>query len=157
MDFYFAILVWNHTCNYKSNSRCALVWFWNHAYDFSPNCTPLSSITIINHDCARSRTKEKTPANQRLLKDEATKSIGWNRWKNPAASVAKSRVFVHWHVPHMFVHLQVQYVIYTPSCAIRFLEHLFEFLCMMGNFWQVQAMEQLEFRFWLIRSPSTSP
>ena len=25
----------------------ALVWFWNHAYDFSPNCTPLSSITII--------------------------------------------------------------------------------------------------------------
>ena len=22
--------------------------FWNHAYDFSPNCTPLSSITIIN-------------------------------------------------------------------------------------------------------------
>ena len=31
-----------------SNERCALVRFWNHAYDFSPNCTPLSSITIIN-------------------------------------------------------------------------------------------------------------
>ena len=26
----------------------ALVRFWNHAYDFRPNCTPLSSITIIN-------------------------------------------------------------------------------------------------------------
>ena len=43
-----AILVWNHTCDFKSNSRCALVRFWNHAYDFRPNCTPLSSITIIN-------------------------------------------------------------------------------------------------------------
>ena len=32
-----AILGWNHTCD-----------FWNHAYDFSPNCTPLSSVTIIN-------------------------------------------------------------------------------------------------------------
>ena len=31
----------------KLNSRCALVRFWNHAYDFRPNCTPLSSITII--------------------------------------------------------------------------------------------------------------
>ena len=39
---------WNHTCDFKSNSRCALVRFWNHAYDFRPNCTPLSSITIIN-------------------------------------------------------------------------------------------------------------
>ena len=26
-----AILVWNHTCDFKSNSRCALVRFWNHA------------------------------------------------------------------------------------------------------------------------------
>ena len=104
------------------------------AYDFRPNCTLLSSITIFNHDCARSRTKGKTPANQRLLKDEATKSIVRNRRKNPAASVAKSRVFVHWHVSHMFVHLHVQYVVYTLSCAIQFLEHLFEFLCMMGNF-----------------------
>ena len=43
-----AILVWNHTCDFKSNSRCALVRFWNHAYDFRPNCTPLSSITIID-------------------------------------------------------------------------------------------------------------
>ena len=30
-----------------SNSRCMLVWVWNHTYDFSRNCTPLSSITII--------------------------------------------------------------------------------------------------------------
>ena len=34
--------------DFKSNSRWALVRFWNHAYDFSPNYTPLSSITIIN-------------------------------------------------------------------------------------------------------------
>ena len=34
--------------DFKSNSRYALVRFWNHAYDFRPNCTPLSSITIIN-------------------------------------------------------------------------------------------------------------
>ena len=27
------------TCNLKLNSRCALVRFWNHAYDFSPNYT----------------------------------------------------------------------------------------------------------------------
>ena len=31
----------------KLNSHRELVRFWNHAYDFSPNCTPLSSITII--------------------------------------------------------------------------------------------------------------
>ena len=37
-----------HPCDFKSNSRCALVRFWNHAYDFSPNCTLLCSITIIN-------------------------------------------------------------------------------------------------------------
>ena len=28
------------TCDFKSNLRCALIWF-------QPNCTPLSSITII--------------------------------------------------------------------------------------------------------------
>ena len=39
-------LVWNHTCDFKSNSLYALVRFWNHAYDFRPNCTPLSSITV---------------------------------------------------------------------------------------------------------------
>ena len=44
-----SIMVWNHTCVFKSNSRCALVRFWNHAYDLWPNCTPLSSITIINN------------------------------------------------------------------------------------------------------------
>ena len=39
--------IWNHTCDFKSNLCCALVRFWNHTYDFWPNCTPLSSITII--------------------------------------------------------------------------------------------------------------
>ena len=41
-----AILVWDHTCDFKLNSRCALIRFWDHAYDFSPNCTPLCSITM---------------------------------------------------------------------------------------------------------------
>ena len=36
--------------DFKSNSHCALVRFWNHAYDFRPNCTPLSSITIIYYE-----------------------------------------------------------------------------------------------------------
>ena len=40
-------MVWNHTSDFKSNSRYALVQFWNHAYDFRPRCTPLSSIAII--------------------------------------------------------------------------------------------------------------
>jgi len=31
-----ASLVWNHTCDVKSNSCRALVRFWNHAYDFRP-------------------------------------------------------------------------------------------------------------------------
>ena len=26
------------------------LWFWNHMYDFRQNYSPLSSITIINHD-----------------------------------------------------------------------------------------------------------
>ena len=30
----------------SQNSSCALVRFSNHAYDFTPNCTPFSSITI---------------------------------------------------------------------------------------------------------------
>ena len=34
--------------DFKSNSRYALLWFWNHAYDFRANWTPLSSVTIIN-------------------------------------------------------------------------------------------------------------
>ena len=54
-----AILVWNHTCDLKSNSRCVLVGFWNNAYDFRPNWTPLSSVTIINWspDCPRPKLK----------------------------------------------------------------------------------------------------
>ena len=40
-----AILVWNYSCYFNLNLRCALVQFWNHTYDFSPNSTPLSSIT----------------------------------------------------------------------------------------------------------------
>ena len=35
--------------DFKSNSRWTLVRFWNHAYDFRPNCTPLSSITMVKH------------------------------------------------------------------------------------------------------------
>ena len=31
-----------------TNSRFAVVRFCNHAFDFSPKCTPLSSITIMN-------------------------------------------------------------------------------------------------------------
>ena len=27
---------------------CAIVRFWIHAYDFRPNCTPLSLITFIS-------------------------------------------------------------------------------------------------------------
>ena len=42
-------LVFAHSREFfNSNSRCALVQFWNYAYDFKPNCTPLSLITIIN-------------------------------------------------------------------------------------------------------------
>ena len=33
--------------DFKLNSRCPLVRFWNHAYDLRPNCTPLSSTTIM--------------------------------------------------------------------------------------------------------------
>ena len=40
------ILVW--VCDFKLNSCCALVWFWNHAYELRSKCSPLSSITIIN-------------------------------------------------------------------------------------------------------------
>ena len=33
--------------DFKSNSLCALpVRLWNHSYDFRPNCTPLSPITM---------------------------------------------------------------------------------------------------------------
>jgi len=32
----------------SNRTRAALVRFLNHAYDFRPNCAPLSSITIIN-------------------------------------------------------------------------------------------------------------
>ena len=32
----------------RTRAASALVQFWNHAYDFRPNYTPLSSITIIN-------------------------------------------------------------------------------------------------------------
>ena len=40
-------MVFNLTCDCKSKSHCSLVRFWNHAYDFRPNRTRLSSITII--------------------------------------------------------------------------------------------------------------
>ena len=38
---------WSEIILVNSN-RCALVRFWNLAYNFGPNCTPLSSITIMN-------------------------------------------------------------------------------------------------------------
>ena len=65
-----------NTCDFKSNSRCALVRFWNHAYDFRPNCTPLSSITIINpgppvrlsvENLSRSRGLKRAHLNVRSL------------------------------------------------------------------------------------------
>ena len=37
-----------HTYDFKLNLCCTLVQVWNHMYDFSPNCTPLSSITTMN-------------------------------------------------------------------------------------------------------------
>ena len=37
-----------HTYDFKLNLCCMLVQVWNHMYDFSPNCTPLSSITTMN-------------------------------------------------------------------------------------------------------------
>ena len=36
------------TKNKIDRTSCALVRFWNHKYDFRPNCPPLSSITIRN-------------------------------------------------------------------------------------------------------------
>ena len=39
--------VWNHTCDFKLNSHCMLVWFWNNTYDYGPSCTPLSLINIL--------------------------------------------------------------------------------------------------------------
>ena len=58
-DFKMDLIKWQLnlvSCNFglKSYLRfqielvLALVWFWNHVYDFRPNYTPLSSITIIN-------------------------------------------------------------------------------------------------------------
>ena len=44
-----AVFGWNRTCDFKPNSHHAFVQFWNHVYDFGPNCIPLSSITIIYH------------------------------------------------------------------------------------------------------------
>ena len=63
------MLVWNHTSDFKSNSRYALVRFWNHTYDFRPNCTPLSSITIIN--CTRK------PISQEPRSDECDIGFGY--------------------------------------------------------------------------------
>ena len=54
LNFGSCNLVWNHTSDFKSNSRCPLVQFWNHAYDFRPNCTPFSSISIGNHTVSSS-------------------------------------------------------------------------------------------------------
>ena len=48
-----AILVWNHTSDFKSNSRYAFVRFWNHAYDFRPNCTHSVQLPLLIGNCLR--------------------------------------------------------------------------------------------------------
>ena len=51
--------------DFKSNSSCTLVPFWNHAdhsYDFSPTCTSLSSINIIRAPLSLTSTKHNTTA-----------------------------------------------------------------------------------------------
>ena len=48
MQFWSEIIL-----DFKSISYCALIWFWNQAFDFRPNCAPPSSITIIHLDCNR--------------------------------------------------------------------------------------------------------
>ena len=51
--------------DFKSNSCCTLVPFWNHAdhsYDFSSTCTSLSSITIIRAPLSLTSTKHNATA-----------------------------------------------------------------------------------------------
>jgi len=38
----------NRARNYKSNSRFALIRFWNYSRDYPLNCSPLGPITITN-------------------------------------------------------------------------------------------------------------
>ena len=42
------------------NSHCGLVRFWNHAYGFRPNCTPLS---LLNYVPVKSKLKHPPPGN----------------------------------------------------------------------------------------------
>ena len=46
-----AVQFWSEIILVISNRTRAMrsVDFWNHTYDFNPNCTPLSSIAIIYH------------------------------------------------------------------------------------------------------------
>ena len=54
LNFISCNLVGNQTCDCNSHSRCAVVRFCNHTFDFRPNCTPLSSINIMKRPRARS-------------------------------------------------------------------------------------------------------
>ena len=44
---FWSEIIYVRTCAFKLNSYCALFQFWNHVYDFRPNCTPPNSITNI--------------------------------------------------------------------------------------------------------------
>ena len=48
LNFVLSNFVGNQTCDYKSLSRFRVVRFCYHTFDFSPNYTPLSSITVVN-------------------------------------------------------------------------------------------------------------
>ena len=83
-----AILIWNHTCDFETNSRCTLVQFWNQAYDFRPNCTPLSWITIINEHASRNFLGWLVLRNFFYLSDRC-RCDRYDRWK--LASIAISQ------------------------------------------------------------------
>ena len=56
----------NSVCNHtrdrnKSDSRCAVVRFYYHTYDYRPNWTPLSPITITCRHCGV-KTSTVTPS-----------------------------------------------------------------------------------------------
>ena len=67
-------------------SRCALVRVWNHAYDFRPNCTPLSSITIKCTKNYREQEQFVRILGEKLVsKTDTTKLIvlgDWNATRN---------------------------------------------------------------------------
>ena len=54
----------------SNRTGAAHVRFWNQAYDFRPNCTPLSSITILIHYHYKSTSLYQNPLPQTLRKDQ---------------------------------------------------------------------------------------